>query len=92
MGIFSRKPDVSDLIERVEKLERAHRSLMGEWLDWYEKGNRMLSRLVKRQEAIERKEEPVEEPRTISLPGRPGLTAAQQALQDEIISRRRRAV
>ena len=51
MDLFGKKSDKS-LEERVEKLERQHRELHAEWVVWYEKAQKLLWRLVKRQEAV----------------------------------------
>jgi phage shock protein A len=49
MGFF-RKIDLSELQERVDKLETSNRELKLEWLSTYDKFRSILARIAKREE------------------------------------------
>lgn len=82
MGWFDRKADLSELEERIEKLERNQRALESEWATWYEKAQRMLWRLVKRAEKNAGMEE--DEP-----PPANGSGAKLDPVSQRILDRRR---
>ncbi len=86
---------VSDLSERLEKLERAFKALQFEWDDTYDKLRRAMGRIVKTHAKIVESENG-EEAAHAATPARdnvgatPGgfLTARQREVQQQILRRR----
>lgn len=95
MGLFSTTRKVSDLSERLEKLERAFKALQFEWDDTYDKLRRAMGRIVKTHAKIVESENG-EEAAHAEVPARdivgatPGgfLTQRQRQVQQMILKRR----
>ncbi len=98
MGIFSRHREnrrLEDAEEELRKLRRKQEEIEIEWINFLDKAKRMLGRIVKRAELVERAEES-EEPaaeRQVHLappqaPPGGGLSERQRQIQQTILRRR----
>ena len=80
---------LADLEERMDTLERKHRSLDGEWAEWYDKSRHMMGRLAKRAAIMqESTEEPEEAPEPAAPEPSDGLTPNQRRIQNAILAAR----
>jgi hypothetical protein len=86
-----------EVLDRIEKLERAQNQLELEWASTLDKINRVLGRIAKRAEVAERLEAAQEEqePPALSVHREPGttsvggmLTPQQKSIQQTILRRR----
>lgn len=92
--LFGANRKVSDLTERLEKLERAFKALQFEWDDTYDKLRRAMGRIVKTHARIVEAE--TEEATPAAAPARdivgatPGgfLSPRQREIQQQILKRR----
>ncbi len=95
MGFFWRSRDserFSQLDEKLEKLKRDQANLELEWTNFYDKARRMLARVSKRAEVVE-KAEAEETPAAAPLlpiggPNTGRLTDRQREIQQTILRRR----
>ena len=55
MGLFTKSPPTSDLIARLETLERKQKALELDWEEMFERFRRLLARLSKRASDDERR-------------------------------------
>jgi hypothetical protein len=89
MWPFKKDLDISELQEVVSKLEREFQTLQLEWVNFYDKALRMMQRMAKRAETVERASSTFggdfEVPSSSPFP----LSPAQQRLQHQILARRR---
>ncbi|SRR5713101_4645937 len=94
--IFASSSRLTDLTERLEKLERAFKALQFEWDDTYDKLRRAMGRIVKthaKMAELDTEEEhtPAVGPsRDNVVPTHPGglLTPRQKEIQQSILRRR----
>ncbi len=96
MGIFWRSRDdsrVLQLEEKIQKLTRDFQSLELEWNNFFDKARRLLQRITKRAEVVEKAEEKEMggEGRAEPIPLSPAtgrLTDRQKEIQQLILRRR----
>ncbi len=95
MGFFWRSRDserISALDEKLEKLKRDQANLELEWTNFYDKARRMLARVSKRAEVVEKADAEEATATTPLLPiGGPNtgrLSDRQREIQQQILRRR----
>ncbi|SRR5712691_9132451 len=86
---FSTNKKLNDVLERLEKLEREHKAVRGEWDDAYDRLMKLVGRFTKRAQQIEQHEEQVQtEDATRSGAGT--ATVPLDPISQRILDRRRR--
>jgi hypothetical protein len=93
---FFRAPDskrISEVEERLSKLERDFHTLELEWTVWFDKARRLLMRVTKRAEIVEKADEAdqVGQRSAAPFPLHPAvgrLNDRQREIQEQIMKRR----
>ncbi len=95
MGLFSKNKDserISRLDDKLETLKRDFQNLELEWTNFYDKARRMLARVAKRAEIVEKAdaEEAPTAPTLLPIggPNTGRLSDRQKEIQQQILRRR----